>query len=249
LGLVAERTIRAHESERTELIAGVLTILGGLAVIAAVPQVRHCVSLVAQGEFVALRSYIRSLGVGGFVLLLGLMVLHAIVWYPSEIITTTAGYVYGFGPGLGLAVCGWFLAALVSYGLGRAVGGPVLRRLLGHRFRWLTSTMDRGGISLLLSARLIPIFPFALVGYAAGATHINLWRFCWTTVIGYLPLTVAVAYLGSQAQAFSASNPVVWLAAGALIGVVVVEHLVQRRTQRPRTPASDQPDPETGREP
>ncbi|MGO9957907.1 MAG: hypothetical protein ACLP50_18380 [Solirubrobacteraceae bacterium] len=73
----------------------------------------------------------RSSEAGGFALLLGLMVVHAIVWYPSEIVTTTAGYVYGFGPGLAFAVGGWLLAALLSYALGRSVGRPILRLASG----------------------------------------------------------------------------------------------------------------------
>lgn len=57
------------------------------------------------------------------------MVGHAIVWYPSEIVTATAGYVYGFGPGLALVVVGWLLAALLTHALGRSAGSPLWRRL------------------------------------------------------------------------------------------------------------------------
>jgi len=220
---------------RAELAAGIATIVLGVAVIAAVPELRHCVSLVIHGQFGALRTYIRSLGPGGFALLLGLMVLHAIVWYPSEIVTTTAGYVYGFAPGLAFALGGWFVAALLSYALGRGVGRPLLRRLLGHRFDSLAATIQRGGISLLLSGRLIPIVPFALMGYAAGATRVRLWRFSWTTVIGYLPLTTAVAYLGSQARTLSASDPTLWIVAVALVAAIVGEHVHRRRVTRRRS--------------
>jgi uncharacterized membrane protein YdjX (TVP38/TMEM64 family) len=215
-------------TERLELVAGVATIALGLGVIAVVPELRHCVSLVAHGQFTALRDYVQSLGAGGVALLLGLMVLHAIVLYPSEIVTATAGYVYGFWPGLALAVGGWYLGALLSYALGRAVGRPLLRRLLGRRFEWLAATMERGGRSLLLSARLIPIVPFALVGYAAGATRISLWRFSWTTVVGSLPLTIAVIYLGSQAQTLSTTNPLLWTAVAVLLALLIGERLVQR---------------------
>lgn len=97
-----------------ELAAGVATIVAGIALIALVPELRHCVSLVVHGRFAELRSYVRSLGAGGVALLLGLMLAHAIVFYPSEIITTTAGYVYGFWPGLALVLVGWLLSALLS---------------------------------------------------------------------------------------------------------------------------------------
>jgi uncharacterized membrane protein YdjX (TVP38/TMEM64 family) len=216
-------------SGQVELAAGVATIMAGVALIAVVPELRHCVSLVLHGQFGGLRTYVRSLGAGGFALLLGLMLAHAIVFYPSEIVTTTAGYVYGFGAGLAFVVGGWLLAALLSYALGRSVGGPLLRRVLGRRFTWLTATMDGGGTVLLLSGRLIPIVPFALIGYAAGATHISLWRFSWTTVLGYLPLTTAVVYLGSRAETLSLGNPLVWIAVAVLIALLIGEHLLRRR--------------------
>jgi uncharacterized membrane protein YdjX (TVP38/TMEM64 family) len=222
---------------RAELAAGIATIVMGVGAIALVPELRHCVSLAVHGQFAGLRSYIRSLGAGGLALLLALMLGHAIVWYPSEIVTATAGYVYGFGPGLAFVVVGWLLAALLSYALGRSVGRPLLQRLLGQRFVWLTTTMERGGTSLLLSGRLIPIVPFATLGYAAGATHVSLWRFSWTTVVGYLPLTTAVVYLGSRAQTLSASDPLVWVAAAALIGLLVGERLYRRRKRRDRPAA------------
>jgi uncharacterized membrane protein YdjX (TVP38/TMEM64 family) len=214
---------------RLELVAGVATIVAGVGIIAAVPELRHCVDLTLHGHFRALRDYIQSLGAGGFALLLGLMLAHAIVFYPSEIVTATAGYVYGFAPGLAFVVVGWLLAALLSYALGVSVGRPILRSVLGRRFIRLERGMDRGGVSLLLSARLIPIVPFALVGYAAGATRVSVWRFSWTTVVGYLPLTAAVAYLGSQAQTLSTRDPLVWIAASALVAVIVVHWILRRR--------------------
>lgn len=89
--------------------------------------------------------------------------------------------------------------------------------------------MSQGGTSLLLSSRLIPIVPFALMGYAAGATRVSLWQFSWTTVVGYLPLTVAVTYLGSRAETLSVSNPLVWVAVAVLLGLLSSEWLLRRR--------------------
>jgi uncharacterized membrane protein YdjX (TVP38/TMEM64 family) len=218
---------------RLELAAGIAVIVIGVAVIVAVPQLRHCVSLCLHGQFGALRSYIRSLGLGGILLLLGLMLAHAIVFYPSEIVTATAGYVYGFGPGLALVVAGWLVSALLSYALGRSVGRPLIRAVLGQRFRSLERGMARGGIALLLSSRLIPVVPFALVGYAAGATRVSIWRYSWTTVLGYLPLTLAVAYLGSRAQTLSASNPLVWVAAAMLVALLSGEGILRHRHRKP----------------
>jgi uncharacterized membrane protein YdjX (TVP38/TMEM64 family) len=226
--------------QRLELLAGIATIVLGIAILVSVPQLQHCASLVLHGRFSGLRDYIHSLGTGGIVLIMGLMLLHAVVFYPSEIITTTAGYVYGFWGGLGLAVAGWFLCGMLSYALGRGVGGPLLRQLLGRRFEWLVTTMERGGISLLIGGRLIPIVPFAFLGYAAGAAQVKLSRFAWTTVVGYLPLTAAVAYLGSRAQTLSTSSPLLWGVVVLLIVLLLSEHFLRARLTRDQGPANQE---------
>ena len=226
-----ERPQSPPRRTRVDLAAGLATAAAVLALIVLVPALRHSVGLALHGHIDALRTYIRSLGAGGLALILGLMVAHAVVFYPSEIVTATAGYIYGFAPALGLVIVGWLLTALLSYALGRSIGGPLLRSLLGKRFSRLEETVADGGITLLLAGRLIPVVPFAFLGYAAGATHVRLWRFSWTTVVGYLPLTALVAYLGSNARSLSLSDPLVWIAV-AVVLLALSAHWVVSRRQR-----------------
>jgi uncharacterized membrane protein YdjX (TVP38/TMEM64 family) len=213
----------------TELAVGITAIVATLVIVVAVPQLRHCVSLVGSGHFSALRNYISSLGASGVVLMLGLMLAHAVIWFPSEIVTATAGFAYGFVPGLVLALGGWLLCGLATYAIGRSVGRPVLQRALGHRFEVLALAVERGGVPLLLGGRLVPVIPFALLGIAAGATQGSLWRFAWTTVVGYLPLTAAVAYLGARAQTLSLSSPILWLVVALLLALLAASSLLRSR--------------------
>jgi uncharacterized membrane protein YdjX (TVP38/TMEM64 family) len=215
------------------------TIAAGALLVAVVPWLRHAVGLTLDGNFAGLRDYIRSLGLGGPVLLLALMVMHAVISYPSEIVTATAGFAYGWFGGLTLAMAGWLVSALASYALGRWLGGPLLRSLLGARYRRFEHAVQGADNYLLVSARLIPIVPFSFVGYAAGAARISLWRFTWTTAVGFLPLTVAVSFLGSRARTFPVDNPLVWLAVAVLVGLLVLGHVASRRsrTARPARPA------------
>jgi uncharacterized membrane protein YdjX (TVP38/TMEM64 family) len=101
-----------------------------------------------------------------------------------------------------------------------------LRRALGSKFDGLERALDRGGILLLLTARLVPIVPFSLVGYAAGAARVRVWRFAWTTAVGFIPLTTVVAYLGSRAQSLSLSDPAVWAAALLLVVMLAATRLL-----------------------
>ena len=110
--------------------------------------------------------------------------------------------------------------------------------LLGDRYASFERAMHRAGAELLLGYRLLPVVPFSFMGYAAGAAGTSLWEFTWTTVVGYLPLTAAVAYLGSRAQSLSLTDPVLWAAVAAL----VVALFAARRIGRTRREPSRVPD-------
>ena len=99
---------------------------------------------------------------------------------------------------------------------------PILYRFINReRFDRFELLAERGGVTLLLSMRLVPIVPFSLFSYAAGAAKVPLGRFVWTTAIGYLPLTAVFVYLGSQLEELSATDPVLWIGALVLIALML----------------------------
>jgi uncharacterized membrane protein YdjX (TVP38/TMEM64 family) len=201
----------SDSGRRTEFYFALGSIAVGAALVAVIPDLRHSVSLALNGNFSGLRHHFRGLGVAGIVLLLGLMLVHAVVFYPTEIVTATAGFVYGFAPGLALAISGWIVSGLFAYFLGRSLARTVLLAMFGtRRFGGLEQAVERGGVPLLLSGRFIPVVPFSLLCYAAGAARVGLWRFTWTTAVGFLPQCAAVAYLGSRAKSLSLNDPVLW---------------------------------------
>jgi uncharacterized membrane protein YdjX (TVP38/TMEM64 family) len=225
---------RLHWRELALSLAGVL---GGAGLIAVVPDLRHAVTFALHGDLDGLRHQFRGLGFGGVALLFGLMLAHAVLFYPTEIVTATAGFVYGFAPGLALAMGGWLASALLAYALGQALGRPAIQLVFGvRRFDELRRAIERGGISLLLVVRLIPIVPFSLTGYVAGAVRVPLWRFGWTTSVGYLPLTVTVGYLGAQAKTLSLSDPIVWLLVVVVVALFAASRLVRVEWRTPSEP-------------
>lgn len=225
----AAETEPARPRRWVQLTLVLATVLVGLGIIVAVPWLRHSFVLCLHGDFAGLRVYIKHLGAWGVALLIGLMLMHAVIYYPTELVTATAGFVYGWLPGLAIVLVGWLLSALLSYLLGRRLAGPLLQSLLGRRYRDFERAIDRGGTPLLLGYRLIPVVPFSFMGYAAGAAQTKLWTFTWTTIVGFLPLTIAVTYLGSRAQSLSLADPYVWAAVALLVGLIVAAHRLQHR--------------------
>jgi uncharacterized membrane protein YdjX (TVP38/TMEM64 family) len=155
--------------------------------------------------------------------------VHAVVWYPAEILDAAAGYVYGFWVALPLVMLGWLLNAVVSHQIGRHAARPLLYRVAGReRYLRLERMVRAGGITLLLAMRLIPIVPFSLFSIAAGSARVPMPSFLWTTAVGYLPITAVFVYLGSRLEELSPTDPVLWL--GALVLLVLL--LLTRRLAR-----------------
>ena len=90
----------------------------------------------------------------------------------------------------------------------------------------MSAPSTAGAASFLLACRLVPIVPFSLTGLVAGAARVPLWRFTWTTAVGYLPITAYFIYLGSKLEGFSLEDPVIWIGAAALLlALLGVRHL------------------------
>ncbi len=221
------------ESPRPSLAAVAVT-LGGIALLAllvlAVPDLRHAFTAAVHGDTAEVRSRVDSLGVAGPLLILALTLLHTVVFYPAEIVDAAAGFAYGFFPALALMMVGWLLSGLLCFAVGHTVARPLLDRWFGiERFERIEASIERGGATLLIAVRLLPIVPFSLVSYAAGAARVPLWRFVWTTVVGYLPITALAVYLGTRLEGLSLTDPLVLAVAAALLALLLGGHQIMRR--------------------
>jgi uncharacterized membrane protein YdjX (TVP38/TMEM64 family) len=212
-------------------VAGAAVTLAGLAAIVAVmlavDPLRETVGAALRGDTEDLRTEIDDLGAAGPLVVLGLCLAHAVVWYPAEIVDAAAGFAYGFWAGLALCMTGWLLNGLAAYAIGHQIARPVLHRMIGaERFERAERAVHGGGATLLLAVRLIPILPFSVVSYAAGAARVPLPLFAWTTMVGYLPITAISVFLGTRLEDFSPTDPLVLGSIAALLALLLFARLV-----------------------
>jgi uncharacterized membrane protein YdjX (TVP38/TMEM64 family) len=207
----------------------------------AIDPLHEAVKAALQGDNAEVRHQIDRLGAAGPLLILVLTLLHAVVFYPAEIVDAAAGFAYGFFPALALMTVGWVLSGLLCWAVGRRVARPLLDRWFGEaRFERVEEAIERGGPTLLLAMRLIPILPFSVVSYAAGAARVPLWRFVWTTALGYLPITAIAVYFGTRLEGLSLTDPLALGSAAALLALLAIGHWAMRR--QARRPASARAD-------
>jgi len=190
-----------------------------VAAVAGAWWLLHSLGMPADLSPDTLSKWLGSQGATGPLLLMLLMIIAVVVGpIPTLPVSATAGLAFGIVWGTAVAATGALLGAMSAFWIARCLGreaickrfpdNPVLARDGSQRF--LT-------IAVLLT-RLIPVFSFALISYAAGVTAIRAWRFAIATLVGMLPMTVVFAGLGNTFRL----NPMLTVLAGVAILVAMI---------------------------
>ena len=164
------------------------------------------------------QSFVLNLGPWGVLGMILLMILHCVIPFPSELISISAGYIYGWKEGTAIVWTGAMIGAVISYAAAWTLGRPLIHALLPEKhYATFEKWSLRATPGLLLLSRLVPVISFNLINYAAGAAKVPWWTFIWTTSIGILPLTLFTVWLGERLQRPTAMD---WLLFG--LGLIAI---------------------------
>lgn len=214
-------------SGRLALVASLAAVVLIVGLVLIVQPLREAAGDAISGDTSSLREDLRDLGGAGVAIVLALALAHAVILYPAEILDAAAGFVYGFWWAMPLVMLGWLLNGIACHQIGRHAARPALLRLLGQeRFTRYERAVARGGVTLLIGMRLVPIVPFSLFSYVAGSAGVPIRTFAWTTLVGYLPITALFVLLGSRLEELSPTDPVIWIGAAVLIVLMLITRKV-----------------------
>ena len=119
---------------------------------------------------------------------------------PSPPVMAGLGAVYGVFWGGVFATAGSILAGLLAYGLARGVGIKAARYLASNdelvKFQHFFDTWGGGGIVV---SRSLPMLPEVLT-LLAGLAKMHFGRFCFSLVLGSVPVGFICAWTGHQAS-------------------------------------------------
>jgi len=113
-----------------------------------------------------------------------------------SVMSVTGGFLFGpwLGAAAALSACG--VGGLISFSACRTAFGDWAQRRAGRTVRDLEANFSHNAFGYLMTLRLVPIAPFALVTLAAGLARIRLSTFLLTTVVGTAPSVFIFAELG-----------------------------------------------------
>lgn len=175
-------------------------------------------------------DFIRSWGIASAAAAIILMIVHAFIPFPAELVAVANGMLFGVVWGTVLTWIGAMVGAALSFGLARRYGRPFAEAVVAPT-HWaaMQSWLAARGVPALLAARLLPVVSFNLINMAAGFGGIGWWTFTWTTGIGVLPMTLGMVLVGAGILQAS-----MWSIMGVLGMVVIVAGAVAWRWRRRR---------------
>ena len=146
-----------------------------------------------------LAALLRETGtLAPLVLIVTMAVAVVVSPIPSLPLDLAAGATFGPFLGTTYAVLGAEIGAIISFLIARALGRELLSKLLRREVVFCEKCSDRHLMILLVVARLLPVFSFDVISYGAGLTNVSLKVFALATLVGMIPPTFALTYLGSS---------------------------------------------------
>lgn len=114
----------------------------------------------------------------------------------AAVVTIIGGLLFGTLLGGAMAVLGSTAGAVLLFLIARSAFAETIRRRAGAFLERLRPRLHRDGFNYMLALRLLPT-PFWLVNLAAGISGMRLVPFAAATLIGIMPATFVLAWVGA----------------------------------------------------
>ncbi|MGO9567968.1 MAG: TVP38/TMEM64 family protein [Desulfomonilaceae bacterium] len=198
-------------------------------------------------------DWTQSLGGWGLIVVAALYVLACLLFLPGSILTLGVGFLFGAPAGVLTVLTGANFGACAVFVVGRTIARDWIARKIADnpKLAALDVAVGKEGFRMVLLLRLNPVVPFNVLNYALGLTKVSFRDYALATLIGMLPETLILVYLGSaaksladsvtgQADSGTAGRVFMWIGLAATIGVAILAtRIAQRSLKAARTPARD----------
>ena len=184
--VVSALSTTAAQVSRTRLLLTTLAVAAVVAVVLVVPL----------PTAVQLRDWATSVGPWFPLVFFLAHVMVTILPFPRTAFTLAAGLLFGPALGVLIAVTASALSALLALLAVRALGWQLTSLVSHPALESVDARLRARGWAAVLSLRLIPVVPFSVLNYAAGASSVRVLPYLLATLVGLVPGTAAVVVLG-----------------------------------------------------
>jgi len=174
-----------------------------------------------------LETLVKALGWRGplfYTIIIALAVVISQI--PGVPLAIAAGALWGPVPAGIYSVIGAFIGGMVAYFLARTLGRSAMKALTGKVVIFSSERGERYLGLIIFITRLLPVLSFDIISYAAGLSGLSAPIYALATLLGVIPSTFLLTFLGSV---LTVSLPVALsLSAVAAVTLVALPILIQR---------------------
>jgi uncharacterized membrane protein YdjX (TVP38/TMEM64 family) len=191
-------------------------------------------------------DWTQGLGGWGLIVVAAFYVVACLLLLPGPILTLGAGFLFGASVGVLTASIGANFGACAAFVVSRTIARDRIARKIADnpKFAALDAAVGKEGFRIVLLLRLSPVFPFNILNYALGLTRVSCRDYALATLIGMLPETLTLVYLGSLAKSLAAAvtgqadsgavgRVLIWIGFAATISAAVLATRIAQKILKP----------------
>jgi uncharacterized membrane protein YdjX (TVP38/TMEM64 family) len=126
---------------------------------------------------------------------IGLLIADILIPIPTTAIIAALGIIYGPVIGAAIAFVGTMFAAITGYAVGRWLGRPIAKSLIGDAISDGERMFARYGGWIVAASRWLPVLP-EVVSMVAGVSRMPFVMFSLSALCGVTPFCILFALLG-----------------------------------------------------
>lgn len=143
--------------------------------------------------------FIKDLGLIGPITIIFLIASAIVISpIPSAPVALVSGAIYGHTFGTLYVVLGALLGALMAFMISRKLGYDYINKKLHNKLPVKIVGSQNTLMIIVFVTRLAPFISFDVISYAAGLTQLTYSRFIIATLMGIIPISFALAHIGSE---------------------------------------------------
>lgn len=181
-----------------------------------------------------IETEVRALGLWAPVAFFAVYVVSMMLLGSASILNLAGGALFGPVWGMVLNSTAIFVGGVVNFYIGRYLAADFVQRRVGGRFKQILDGVENEGWRFVTFIRLVPIFHYASVSYALGATRLRFREFAIPTAICLIPGSFAFTWLGHTGREAASSTEDLIVNAMLALGLIAVLAFIPRIMMRAR---------------
>lgn len=166
-------------------------------------------------------NWVSQFGFWGPLLIFAIMIVQMFLFViPSTLVMIISILAYGPIWGSLLALTGLLISSSVAYAIGEHLGPVTVDKLIGQDTKnKVGKNVEKYGVWMVIIVRIAPLLSDDATSFVAGLVRMGYWRFIWSSIVGIVPLLIALAYLGEDFERLKTGF--IWISVVSLVAFII----------------------------